>query len=436
LADATHAEKRTKGGGPMPRDAVIVGAGLAGLACARHLHEAGLDILLLEASDGVGGRVRSDTAGGFVLDRGFQVLLTSYPEAARVLDLDALELGELYPGALVRYAGSFHRVADPFRRPLDGARSLRAPFAHVRDLPALARLRARARAGTVEGLLARRERPALEALRQAGLSEDVIERFFRPFLGGVFLDPALETTSRMLEFVVRMFSEGYAALPAGGIGAIPAQLAARLPAGCLRLGARAETVAPGLVLLESGDRIEASAVVVATDGREAARLLPQIRAPAFRSATCVYFAADEPPLDEPILVLDGDGTGPANSVCVPSTVAAGYAPAGSAIVSASVLGSAGPDDERLVEGVRAQLEGWFGPKTRSWKHLRTYRIADALPVLVPPSLEPADRRVRLGPGLYVCGDHRETASIQGALASGRRAGQAVLHDRGRDERGS
>ena len=412
----------------MALDVVVVGAGLAGLACAKQLRTAGVTALVVETSDQVGGRVRSDTVDGFVLDRGFQVLLTSYPEAARMLDLADLFLGELYPGALVRYHGEFHRVADPFRRPLDGVRSLRAPFVHVRDLRAFARLRARACAGTLESMLSRREQSALDALHSAGISADMIEHCLRPFFAGALLDPNLDTTSRMLDFAVRFFASGYATLPSGGMGAIPAQLAASLPDGSIQLTTRVDHVTAGSVTLASGERIEARAVVVATDGRAAARLLPEVRAPAFRSATCVYFAALEPPLDDAILVLDGDGAGPVSSFCVPSTIASGYAPDGQALVSASVLGHEDTDDDSLLAAVRSQLRDWFGSATDEWRHLRTYRIQDARPALTPPALDPADRRVRLAEDMYVCGDHRETASIQGALASGRRAAQAIMHE--------
>ena len=214
-------------------DVIVVGAGLAGLSCAHGLHERGVEIALLEASDGVGGRVRTDRVDGFLLDRGFQVLLTSYPDARRLLDYAELDLRELYPGALVRADGQLYRLADPFRRPLDALRSARAPVGRLRDYVPLAKLRARARTGSVEAALSRRETSALETLRTLGLSEQLVERFFRPFLGGVFLDPALETSSRMLDFVVRMFSLGEAVLPAAGMEAIP-DAACREAAGRLR----------------------------------------------------------------------------------------------------------------------------------------------------------------------------------------------------------
>lgn len=409
----------------------IVGGGLAGLACARRLAQEGVTFVVLEAAEEIGGRVRTEQVDGFLLDRGFQALLTGYPDAERLLDYDALELGELYPGALVRIGGRFHRVADPFRRPRDAAAAFFSPVATMRDYPRLARLRGRARTGTVESLFARREMTALELLRQLELSSQLIERFFRPFLGAVFLERRLTTSSRMVDFAIRMFSLGATALPAGGMGAIPRQLADDLPEGSVRTKVSVETIDEAGVVLSSGERIETDAVVVATDGSEAARLGSGFAEPSWRSVTCLYFAAEEPPLSEPILVLGGDADGPVNHLCVPSNVAPSYAPEGAALVSASVLGTPALRDEELEMAVREQLSGWLGRSVAGWRHLRTYRIERALPALEPPCLEPIDRAVRLRHGLYICGDHRETASIEGALASGRRAGQAVAEELGR-----
>jgi phytoene dehydrogenase-like protein len=384
--------------------------------------------VLLEASSAVGGRVRSDHVEGFVLDRGFQALLTSYPDARRLLDFAELDLGELYPGALVWAEGRLHRMADPFRRPFDAVSSLRAPVGRLRDYVPLAKLRRRALTGTAEAALSRRETPAFEALQATGLSPGLIERFFRPLLAGVFLDPALETSSRMLDFVLRMLWLGEAALPAGGMGAIAAQLAATIPEDAVRLDSTVVGVDPCGVELDTGERLEGRAVVVATDGSSAAALVPELAEPGWRGVTCLYFAAPASPVAGPILVLDGSGAGPVNTLCVPSEVRASYAPPGWALVSASILGVPDVDDDVLEQRARDQLAGWFGDQVDGWQQLRTYRIERALPALVPPALEPKDRRVRLRPGLFVCGDHRETASIQGAFASGRRAAQAVAEE--------
>lgn len=406
----------------------IVGAGLAGLACARRLGEAGVPYVVLEASDGVGGRVRTDEVEGFLLDRGFQVFLSAYPEARRVLDVAALDLKAFYPGALVRTQGRFHRAADPWRHPLDAVGALFSPLGTFSDKAHIAALRHRVTAGSWDELAARPETTTLEALRRAHLSGTMIDRFFRPFLGGVLAGRELTASSRMFEFVFRGFAMGNACLPARGMGEVPAQLRAALPADAVRLGSHVDAIDDKIVRISGGEALGASAVVVATAAPAAARLTGLAEGPGGRALTCLYFAAERPPVEEPILLLDGDGTGPVNNVAVPSAVARGYAPAGAALVSATVLGAPALDDAALESAVRAQMARWFGPVARRWRHLRTYRILFAQPEQAPPALTPWRRPVRLRPGLYVCGDHRDNASINGALESGRRAAEALLED--------
>lgn len=411
----------------MTSDVVVVGAGLAGLCCARELHRRGIRATVLDAGDAVGGRVRTDVVDGFRLDRGFQVFLTSYPEAQRVLDYPALGLKPFLAGAVVRVGGKFHTLADPWRRPLAAVGSVFGPVGSVADKVRVARLRARVRTGTVEERFRDPETTTLDALHAAGFSAAMIDRFFRPFLGGVFLDADLATSSRMFEFVFRMFAEGEACLPAEGMEAIPRQLAAGLPEGAVRLGARVERVRAGAVVLDTGEEVAARAVVVAADGPSAYRLLGGAAAPESAGVTCLYFAASRPPVEQPVLVLNGEGRGPVNNLCVPTAVAPGYGPPGASLVSATVLGVP-PDEGRLQGEVREQLAGWFGPAVGDWRHLRTYRIPHALPRQVPPALAEPQRPVRCQPGVYVCGDHRDNASINGAMASGRRAAEAVAED--------
>jgi phytoene dehydrogenase-like protein len=230
----------------------------------------------------------------------------------------------------------------------------------------------------------------------------------------------------MFEFVFRMLAQGDAAVPAAGMGAIPEQMAARLPRGSIRLDARVASVGPGKVRLVSGEVVEARAVVIAVEGPEAARLTGRLTDPGSRSVTCLYFAAEAAPVSEPVLILDGERGGPVNNLCFPSQVAPGYAPPGATLVSASVLEGSGLNPGAVEDAVRAQLETWFGPVVRSWRHLRTYHILHAQPEQLPPALDTPERPVRLAPGLYVCGDHRDTASIHGAMVSGRRAAAALL----------
>ena len=408
---------------------VIIGAGMAGLCCALELQAKGIPCLVLDAADAPGGRVRTDKVDGFLLDRGFQVLLTAYPEAQRVLDFKALALRSFVPGALVRTGGRFHLVADPFRRPWSALSSLLAPVGSFHDKLLVARLRSHVLQGSPEEIWTRPETATAEALRGFGFSDRMIDSFFRPFFGGIFLETELASSSRLFEFVFRMFSLGRAALPSGGMEAIPAQLAGRLAPGTLRLKARVESVQEGEVLLVGGERIRAGAVVIATGANDAARLLPELHPPGWHGTACLYYAADRDPVGRPVLVLNGEGEGPIDNLCVPSTVAPSYAPAaGKALVSVSVTGAGETNEAELEAEVRRHLASWFGPSVSDWKHLRTYRIPRALPAR--RSLEPAALPVRRRPGLYICGDHRETPSLQGAMVSGRRAAEAVVADRG------
>jgi phytoene dehydrogenase-like protein len=408
----------------------IVGAGLAGLRCASVLAEAGVDAEIYEASDGVGGRARTDVIDGFSLDRGFQVLLTAYPEARRALDYDALELGEFSPGAMIRMDGGFTLFQDPLRRPRSVAAAVRSPAATFADKLRLGWMRQELAGSSPRRLLSRPDRTAVEALRERGFSGRVIEHFFRPFFAGVFIDPDLKTSSRLMEIYFRCFARGSAALPAGGMGEMAGQMASRLPAGRIHLNQPVAEVRPDGFRLEDGEWQPAGAVVVATEEREASRLLGT-KAPApGRSTASVYFDAPAADIDGRLLMLAPPGEGPINELAVPSSVARGYAPEGRSLVSVSAVGEQSQRED-LEDAVRAQLSCWFGSSTISrWRHLGTNRIEYALPDFPPGRFEPEGLRPRLDSGLFVCGDHRESPSIQGALVSGRKAARAVLETGG------
>jgi phytoene dehydrogenase-like protein len=411
---------------PAKADVIVVGGGLAGLCCALKLHQGGIPFLLLEASDGVGGRVRTDRVEGFLLDRGFQVLLTAYPEAQRVLDYQKLDLHYFYPGARVRFGGKFHKVADPWRHPLDGLKGLFSPVGNMGDKIKVGRLRRKTMEGSVEDLFRRPETTTLETLQEIGFSEKMIDRFFRPFLGGVFFDRELGISSRMFEFGFRMFSSGETALPAAGMGAIPEQIASRFPAESLRLNSRVESIQDRSVILSSGEKVTARALVLATEGPETARLLGEEKRPGSRSTTCLYFAAGEPPVHEPLLILNGEGQGMVNSLAIPSLVAPAYAPQGQALIAVTLIGLPPLGDDQLTEAVRSQLAGWFGPKVSAWRHLRTYWIRHALPLQIPPLPDPTAPAHPVRPGLYACGEYGNPASLQWAMVSGRKAAEAVI----------
>ena len=257
----------------------------------------------------------------------------------------------------------------------------------------------------------------------------MIDRFFRPFFGGVSLDRELATSSRFFRFVMRTFADGPGAVPAKGMRSIPEQIAAALPADCVRLGQRVARLGERELSTADGQALRGRAVVVATDGPTAAGLLAgDVPDPGSNGSTTLYYAAVRPPVSEPILMIDGTGAGPVNSLVVLSNVSPEYAPPGQALISASVVGVSSDDDAALDRVAQVQMTEWFGKDVANWRLLRVYRIPHSLPDQTAGKLDPWRRPVRLRPGLYVCGDHRDNGSIDGAMTSGFRAAQALMED--------
>lgn len=410
----------------MDTDVVIVGAGLAGLACARALHDRGVDCVVLEASDGVGGRVRTDVVDGFRLDRGFQIILTAYPELERHVDVDALDLRSFSPGALVRIGGEFHRLADPRREPRTLLATARAPIGSWGDRLRTARLAAELWRADVPDLMRADERSTIDELQRRGFGP-MIDRFWRPLFAGIQLDPELEVTSRRFNVILKMLLEGDSAVPAEGMGALPALVAAPLPEGVVRLGTPVERLDGAAAVLAGGERVAARAVVVAAEGPAAARLLG-LPDPGSRPVGCVWLAAPGEPVEGKAIVLDGDGTGPVRNLAPMSNVAPEYAADDRQLLAAAVPSPLGGPDgiDDLVDPVLAHLHSWYGAEVEAWEVLRVDRIAHGHPDQRPPT--DLKRPVALGDGRYVCGDHRDTPSINGALFSGRRCGGVVAAD--------
>ena len=413
----------------MDADVVVVGAGLAGLTCAVRLVEAGRSVIVLEAADAVGGRVRTDEVDGFRLDRGFQVLLTGYPAAARWFDYDALDLRAFAPGVQIRHRGRFRRLADPLQAPVAGAMSAFSPVATIADGLRLLAWRRSVLAPAGQEVAARPQRSTRQLLQARGFSPAIAANFFRPFLAGTFFDPGMTTSSRVTELVFRSFFRGVVAVPAHGMQRMPEQLAARLPEGSIRFGARAVAVRDGEVDVADHGTVRGDQVVVAVEGPAAVELLGDrivgATAPG-RGTVTLYYRAATSPIGGPDLVLDADGGGPVNNVAVMNDVADPYAPGGSSLVSVSVVGLPDTTEAQLDRQVRRQLTDWFGGEVEGWDLVATYRIPYAQPRQDVADLPSLARPVQAGDRTYVCGDHRDTASIQGALVSGRRTADAIL----------
>jgi phytoene dehydrogenase-like protein len=400
---------------PSRAEVVVVGAGLAGLSAATRLADAGRDVHVVDAAGHVGGRLATERVDGFVVDRGFQVLNTGYPRVAD-LDLDALDLGWFWTGAIVRVDGQAHRVVDPRRHPSAGRDTVRAPIGSLPRKAAIGVFSARAGYEPVARLLSAPERTAEESLRAAGVGDLALERFFRPFLAGVLLESGLETSSRYLDLVWRSFVRGRVGLPAAGMQSVGEQLATRLRPDRIHLHTRVEEVEGRSVRTAAGTTT-ADAVVVATDPDTAAALLPGIRASAPRQVTTHLHVLPASPWPDPLIVLGAPGGQLVNTVVV-SDAQPAYSADGRALVASSTLAVT---TEREV---REEVARAHGVSAADLEHLTSVTVPGAQPAATPPLQH--RRPVDLGGGLFVCGDHRDTPSIQGAMASGARAARAVL----------
>ena len=398
------------------QDVVVVGAGLAGLAAARRLVEHGRTVVVLEASDGVGGRMRSEVVDGVTVDRGFQLLNPAYPEAARVLDLPALQLRSFDAGVLLAGRDGRHVVADPRRRPGALVSSvLHTPGSRL-DQARFAAYAARLSLGDGRRLLEREDSTAAEGYASFG---GVTDRVLAPFLSGVLFDDSMTTSRRFTDLLLRAFVRGTPAVPAGGMQEIPDQLAAGLD---VRLGTHVRAVTPTTVT--TGDGVMAArAVVVATDPATSGTLLPGLDVPVMRSGTTWWHLADTPGAalngGRPILVVDPDRRGPIVNTVVVSNAAPAYSRDGRALVASTAIGTEVLDER----DVRDHLTLMYAVDTTNWDEVAIHRIAATVPAM--PVGSPL-RRAASHDGVYVAGDHRDTASIQGALVSGRRIADAVL----------
>ncbi|GGM25598.1 oxidoreductase [Streptomyces fumigatiscleroticus] len=435
-------------------DVVVVGAGVAGLAAAQRLISAGVPTAVLEAAPCVGGRMVTEKIDGFRLDRMGQLLSTSYPELRTTPGLQGLVLRPFAPGVLLHSGGRRLRAGAPAsaggargalcavralasaprpkppsrtpRRPVPVPRGLAgAPLGtavdHARLVAALTRL-----AGTpVERVLARPEAPAGQALADRGVPARTIEGFLRPLLAALLCDPDLTTSSRCADLALRTFASGRLCLPEGGAETLPELLARALPPGTVHTGVRVTSVSTNAVTTADHGELRCRAVLLATGARDAAGLLPGLRVPDFHPVTVVHHTTDEPPATGASLLLDADRGGPVAHTAVVSRVDPTRAPAGRALVSSTVLG---PPPAGVDTAVRLHLSRLYGTPTARWETLAVHRTAEAVPAM--PAPHDPRRPVRLLAGLYVCGDHRDTGTVQGALRSGHRASAAILADLG------
>jgi len=422
---------------------VVVGGGLAGLAAARRLAGDGFDVTLFERREDVGGRVRSRRRDGFVFDRGFQVLFTAYPAARREFDFDALDLRAFSPGATICRGDQRSVLADPLRDPAALTRTLFNAEVSTTDKLRTLRLRADLKAKSVGEIFAEPDATIEQYLYARGFSERYVERFVRPFYGGITLDTDLDTSKRVFEFTFKMLSEGKTVVPAHGMGRLSehlAERAARTDASVVT-GTPVERVeagdAPASVRIP-GETIEADAVVVAADPK-ASRELAGVAGVPTEGKGCVtqYFAVPpgHPLANSDRIHLNAGGEVP-TTVAPMSGVAPEYAPEDRALVAATTVGHEAADDDVRPESdgalqtrTREVLAGWYpAASLGDFELLRTDRLPFAQ-FAQPPGVHQDLPGVRAPDGpVYLAGDYTHDSSINGALESGKAAADAVRAD--------
>ena len=404
---------------------VIIGGGISGLTCAKYLNEKVCSFMLLEGSDTLGGRVRTDKVDGFTLDRGFQVLLTNYPEARKVLNYSDLRLKYFDSGSLIKSEKGFMKMENPFRKKMA---YLTMAFSSVGSLSDKLKIRKFVNDLAEipdEDFFKMEATDTLTFLKNYGWSNKMINNFFKPFFGGVFLENDLVTSSNFFQFTFKQFFRGDAAIPAEGMQAIPDQIAEKISEGSIRRNARVRGIEGNQIFLEGGEILTADRIVLATDPHVSDNLLGETTKRIYNTTTCTYFSAESSPLKgQKFIALNPNRRGVVHNICVPSDISPEYGNAGKSLISVSTQGLGKVDEQRLTNRIRRELFDWFGAQVNVWTHLKTYYIPESL---VQYRAGMPTQSLKLSENLYRCGDYLAYPSLNAAMQTGREVAEMIAN---------
>ncbi|WP_339836891.1 NAD(P)/FAD-dependent oxidoreductase [uncultured Maribacter sp.] len=400
----------------------IIGAGISGLIAALRLEKDGYSPIIYEKSDRAGGRVKTDIVDGYQLDHGFQVLLDSYPKAKEYLDYNSLELQEFLPGAQIFNKGKSSVLGDPLRGLQLLIPTLFSAIGSFSDKIKILKLNTAIKNKTVEEIFNEEETTTLSFLKSKGFSNEIIEQFFRPFFSGIFLEPNLETSSRMFQFVYKMFGTGNAVLPKSGIEAIPKQLEQQLKRTTIKLNTAVESVTDNGIIFAGGQEIKPDYVIIATD---ASPLVPNLRKQQLNwySSDTLYFTCKTRKIEKPLIGLISDKEALINNIFYHTSIDTelrGY----EELLSVTVVKEHELSEYELIQKVKEDLKIFCGITTE--RYLKHYPIKMALPKLnnLRYSLMPSE--TRLTERLFLAGDYLLNGSLNAAMISGEMAAIGVI----------
>ncbi|MCH7411927.1 FAD-dependent oxidoreductase [Belliella sp. R4-6] len=403
---------------------IVIGAGISGLIAAYELERSGISPILLEGTDRVGGRVTTDEVDGFLLDRGFQVLLTAYPEAKRYLDFEELKLKKFDSGAIILNPGSSFTIQDPLRQPSAMLGMAFSPVGTLRDKLKIYKLTKQLSKKSIDEIFESNDISTLAYLKGFGFSDKIIDNFFKPFFKGIFLENELSTSARMFQFVFKMFGEGFAAVPEGGMRMISEHLRSKLNQTDLRLNTVVEKIEGNQVWLKNGEIIQADKIIIAS---RPDRILTQMEGQLkpYRFVYNLYFSLEKSFLARPIIGLIPDDKFLINNIVFMTDVSKTYSSNKKALLSVSVVKKV-ENPSSLEKLVSIELEALSGISSEYFKHIKTYEIKEALPDVDDMKSNLPFTNSKVYDHIFLAGDYLLNGSINAAMTSGRKAVEAML----------
>ena len=401
----------------------IIGGGISGLIAARVLEEYGLSATIIEATDRLGGRVKTDVVDGYSLDHGFQVLLTAYPAAKKYLDFDALALQEFLPGSAIFKNGKQKIIGDPLRNLSLLLPTLFSGIGTVNDKLKILALNRRLKKKSIQNIFAEKEQTTLAYLENIGFSETIITDFFIPFFSGIFLENKLDTSSRMFEFVYKMFGEGNAALPKDGIQAIPKQLFEKLKSTTIIFNTKVKSVENGSIILESGETLKSNFTIIAT---QASGLVSNLKnqATLWKSCDTLYFEVAKREIKKPLIGLIAAPNALINNIFYHTSLQTS-ATATKELLSVTVIDRQNLTNKQLVTEVQKELKELCN--IDSCTFIKQYNIPMALPNLQDIQYEMLPSETRLTETIFLAGDTQLNGSLNAAMIAGERAALEVIN---------